>query len=192
MKTKTWQSILAGERRSSSIIKEEIRNLTNSGQELQEALPGLEKTLEEARKGLLAESIGAIEKVNQAETAISGSKNRLAGLSSILEDLNAALKEALASEKTTRLQEIVSEVARIDKEATEKRLEIVELFAKAASLYANVTGSEPSRFCYDFFLNYRIDGELRRCIAENSSDEVSLYRKRENLQNEAIRLRKNS
>lgn len=192
MKTKTWQSILAGERQSSSIIKEEIRNLTDSGKELEASLPKLEKTLGEARKSLLAEVPGSLERVQEAEGAISECTNRLAGLSSILQELDAALKEALASERKNRLAEIITETASIDGQMAEIRLEIVEHFAKAAALYKGITGQEYYRLSNDFFENYKLTDKLRECIAKNSSDGLSLFQQRRVLESEGIQLRKKS
>ena len=185
-----WQEILDGESHPSNIIKEEILNLTNNGKELESRLVELEATLQGLQKDLLAGLPNALEAVRATEANISESRNKLAAISGVIRELEEKLTEALASEKTTRQEEIIREVGLIDGQMAEIRLEIVEHFSRAVSLYANVTGSEPSRLSYDFFLNYRLDDELRRRISEGSSDEVPLHRQREALQSESIRLGK--
>lgn len=185
---KTWQEILNGESQPSGVIEEEIKTLTSSGQELQASLPGLLKSLEEARKSLLAEVPGSLEKVKEAEMEISENKNKLAGLSSVLEDLNMALQEALSAEKAKRQREIIAEVAAIDEQASKKRDELVTAYARACALYVEITSREFHNLDYHYFVNYNLEKMLRESIQELLPGGPSLLRQRQILTDESTRL----
>lgn len=186
-----WKKILTGNNQYSSIkIKAEIESLINDQNQLKAKNAELESCLQQLQIELLADAPGALKAIKETEAEIGGNKNKISAISSVIEDLEKKLADALILEKENRQGAIISETALIDEQIAEIRLAIVEHFAKAAALYQGVTGNDAIRLNLDFFINYRLDDKLRELIAENSSDETTLYRKRENLSNEAIRLRK--
>ena len=191
---RNWQKILngKGENFPSTEIQTEIEKLEMAGQELESKLPGLKRTMEKARQGLLSESVGASDRMREVQGAISDNENKALGILAIIKDLKGALKKALEFETKNRQKEIISEIAVIDSKIGETRLEIVEHFSKACVLYRDITGQDPSRFGFDFILNHNLSDDLWKLVAENSSNDqgASLYQKRQALSAEAVRLRK--
>ena len=187
---KIWQKVLDGKIQDSTTIKTEIQTLTSSGRAMEETLPGLEKSLSEARKALFAEVPGSLERVKQVESAISENTGKIAAIASILQDLDAVLQTVLVNEKQKRQNEIRAEVAEIDRVSKEKRLELVKAYAQACALYREITGQEFYNLNYRFFENYDLTGLLQERIQEIAPAEISLYQKREKLQREGERLRK--
>ena len=190
---KPWQQILNGKNQSSNTIKEEILTLTNNGKELESGLVELEATLQELQKRLLAEDSG-FDEVQKAERAISENKSKASAIKDILKDLGTELQKSLIAETKNRQEEIVKKIAAIDAEATEKRIELVETYARACILYAEITGQDPSRLSFDFFLNNRMTDELHRQIDAGISEKEgpSLYSRREQLLRESTQLIKKS
>ncbi len=190
---KPWQKMLKNEIHDSGTIRVEIQKLKDSRQKMKADSIELESSLGDLQRDLLAEdSPGALEQVTQAERAISESRSKIAAIASILDDLGTALEKALANEQARRQSKIISEVAVIDEQIAETRLEIVEHFAKAAALYENATGQDPTKFGFDFIFNNRLIDAFSKRIEEFSTNGQgsSLYQKRQALSTEAARLRK--
>lgn len=185
-----WQSILEGKKTNSIEIKDEISNLTNSGQKMESELVDLESSLQGLQKDLLAGVPNGLEAVRTTEARISEHRNKRAGISSVIEELENKLKEVLVDEKNDRLTEIIAETKKIDAQIAEIRLEILEYYANAAALYVNITGS-PYHYIDNFFENYNLSRDLRQRIDELSTGQgISLHRRRKALSNESVRLRK--
>ena len=191
---KTWQKILnsKGESFSSTAIKTEIEKLEVAGQELVNCQPRLKRTMEKARQDLLSESVGASDRMKEAQGAISENENKKLGISGIIRNLNDALEKALLDEQNRRQSEIIRETAVIDEKMKESRVEMAGHFAKACVLFKDITGQEYYSLSSEHFENYGMTGHLRDLIAENSADNhrASLYQRRQTLSAEGIRLRK--
>ena len=185
---KAWQKVLKGEIQTSIEIKDEINNLTRSGQEMEKDLPGLERTLKKARQDLLAESPNASDRVKEAEKAISANTSKISAISDILKTLDVALAKALTSETIKKQAEITQEIAAIDDEVSELHKEILENFAKSAVLVNKLHGHErqDQRLSYGFFQRCNLSEELHRQIAAGVTEQqgVSLYTRREQLSRE--------
>ncbi len=187
---KIWQKIKKGEIQDSGTIRAESQKLKDSRQKMNADLIELESSLEGLQQDFLAELPGALDAVRATEASISELRNKGAATESVIKELEIKLAEALSKEQARRQSDITGEIALIDAEATEKRMELVETYAQACVLFAEITGRAPSQLSFDFFLNYKLTDELSRCVDKNTSDEMSLQRKRESLMSEADRLRR--
>ncbi len=189
---KPWQQILQNKIHDSGTIRIESQKLNDSRQKMKADLIELESSLGDLQQDLLAELPGALEAVRATEASISELQNKGAATESVIKELEIKLTEALTNEQARRLKEIISKTALIDEQMAVRRLEIVEHFAKAAALYENVTGQDPTRFGFDFVFNHQLIDVFSNRIAEISANEqgASLYQKRQALCTENARLSK--
>ena len=190
---KLWQKILNnnnGGNHFSIDIKKEIEDLTDNRKRLEAQNIEIEKSLQGLQRDLLAEMPGVPEAVIATQAKINENKNKVAAILNVVEDLEKKLTKALIYERDKRQSDIENETSAIDKEIAATRNELIKVFAKACSLYTDLTGRGASNFSFNYFLDHNLTELLHNCIKEIALEPISLARKREALQNESVRLNK--